>query len=78
MKIKNICKLNFEEKATAMRSFGQLLTFNWRYSANGDGVTVSSSNAHEMEQQSCSNIPLQDARILYSVAPAMGHNKVCC
>ncbi|PKU60238.1 Histone deacetylase 14 [Dendrobium catenatum] len=37
-------------------------------------ATVSASNAHGMEL-SFSNIPPHDARILYSVAPSMGHNK---
>ncbi|XP_020579780.1 histone deacetylase 14 isoform X5 [Phalaenopsis equestris] len=76
IKTKNICKLNFEEKVTAMRrSFGQCWRLNLRCSANGDGASVLASNVHVREQQSCSNIPLHDARILYSVAPAMGHNK---
>ncbi|XP_020698635.1 histone deacetylase 14 isoform X2 [Dendrobium catenatum] len=75
IKIKNICKLNLKEKAAATRrSFDQLLRFNLRCSAKGDSATVSASNAHGMEL-SFSNIPPHDARILYSVAPSMGHNK---
>ncbi|KAL0917759.1 hypothetical protein M5K25_012845 [Dendrobium thyrsiflorum] len=75
IKIKNICKLNLEEKAAVMRrSFDQLLRFNLRCSAKGDSATVYASNAHGMEL-SFSNIPPHDARILYSVAPSMGHNK---
>ncbi|KAK8921465.1 Histone deacetylase 14 [Platanthera zijinensis] len=75
MKIKNFCKLHLEQKERAKgRRFDQLLRINMTCSAKGDRTTLSSSDAYERELQDSSTKP-HDAHVLYSVAPAMGHNK---
>ncbi|PKA54533.1 Histone deacetylase 14 [Apostasia shenzhenica] len=75
MKIKSICKANFEENVTNKgKRFDRTLNLSMRCSRKDDWTTITSSNVHEIDKKT-NCIPLHDARVLYAVAPAMGHNK---
>lgn len=58
--------------------FYRCMNSNVRCSAEDVGVSISYSGGFEKDSNvASSDISLYDARVLYCVAPAMGHNKVC-
>lgn len=58
------------------RRFDIIIGSNVRCSANDGGTPISCSSDTKMSSHIYSNIPLQDAHVLYCVAAAAGHNKV--
>lgn len=70
-KFKSSCGFKLQNNlTTAGRRLYQCMNSNVRCSAE-DGSLDKDSNV------ASSNISLYDAQVLYCVAPAMGHNKVC-
>lgn len=63
---------------TVGRRLHRCMNSSVRCSAEDVGVSISYSGGFEKDANvASSNIALYDARVLYCVAPAMGHNKVC-
>ncbi|XP_020253101.1 histone deacetylase 14 [Asparagus officinalis] len=74
-KLKNLCELYSKKMTYTQRRFYKHITCNIRYSQSDGGASISNSGYIRKDSHVSSNIPLQDARVLYSVAPATGHNK---
>lgn len=58
------------------RSFWENLKGNKRYFSKRVGAPICCSTANRSDSFLPSNEQLSDARLIYSVAPAMGHNQV--
>lgn len=75
-KLRNLYELYSAKRATnGGRRIQRLIGYNIRHSANGHRSPVSCSSERNMGTHLSSNVPIQDARVLYCVAPATGHNK---
>ncbi|XP_008808492.1 histone deacetylase 14 [Phoenix dactylifera] len=76
-KFKSSCAFKLQNNLTTVgRRFYHCMNSNVRCSAEDVGVSISYSGGLEKDSNlASSNISLYDARVLYCVAPAMGHNK---